>query len=189
MRLIQTAIPDVVIIEPTVFEDNRGWFLESFNEGSFLGGLKNLNLPVPSRFVQDNHSCSKKNVLRGLHYQHSPFGQGKLVRAIRGAIYDVAVDIREDSPTYCQHVGVQLSASNNRMLWIPEGFAHGFLALEDDSHVLYKVTGFHNKQAELSIKWDDVTLDINWPLSAIPIISDKDNLAPYFEEMYKSIQI
>ena len=182
MKFIQTAISDVVIIEPLQIADQRGWFLESFNEKLFHCGLKNINLQPPHRFVQDNHSCSKKGVLRGLHYQLAPHAQGKLVRAIQGAIYDVAVDLREHSPSFGQTVGVELSANNKRMLWIPEGFAHGFLALEDDSHVLYKASNFYDKKSEASIHWNDKSLNINWPLSGDPIISEKDQLAPCFHK-------
>ena len=127
MKLIQTSIPDVVIIEPAVFKDDRGWFMESFNEARFHGELAKLGLPAPRPFVQDNHSCSQAGVLRGLHYQLNPHAQGKLVRVTQGAAFDVAVDIRKGSPTFGQWVGVELNADNHRQLWIPEGFAHGFV--------------------------------------------------------------
>lgn len=164
MKLIQTAIPDVVIIEPTTFSDERGWFMESFNEQKFHDELTKLSLSVPNSFVQDNHSCSSKGVLRGLHYQTAPHAQGKLVRVTQGSVFDVAVDIRKDSPTYGQWVGVELSAKNHKQLWIPEGFAHGFLALEDNTHFLYKTTNYYSKECERSIRWDDKDLAIDWPI-------------------------
>ena len=177
MKMIKTDIPDVVIIEPAVFSDDRGWFMESFNEKSFKEGLRDLNLSVPDSFVQDNHSCSKKGVLRGLHYQTAPFEQGKLVRVSQGAAYDVAVDIRPDSPTFLKWVGVELNSTNHRMLWIPPGFAHGFVALEDDTHFLYKTTGYFNKESERSLLWNDEALNIQWPHSKNYIISPKDREA------------
>lgn len=182
MNLIQTKIPDVVIIEPTVFEDERGWFFESFTEQRLHVGLQRLGLSIPAPFIQDNHSSSKKNVLRGLHYQRAPHAQGKLVRVVRGAVFDVAIDLRDHSPTLGQYVGIELSAENNRMLWIPEGFAHGFLALDDDTHFLYKITGQYNPAYEACIRWDDPTLSIQWPLSEKPILNEKDKLAVSFDE-------
>jgi dTDP-4-dehydrorhamnose 3,5-epimerase len=165
MKFIPTAIPDLVIIEPTVYTDERGWFMESFNEPKFHQGLKELGLPIPRPFVQDNHSCSHKGVLRGLHYQRAPHAQGKLVRVVRGAVWDVAVDIRPGSGTYGKWVGVDLSESNKRQLWIPEGFAHGFLTLEDHTEFLYKSTDVYVKEAEGAILWSDPKLAISWPLS------------------------
>src|SRR5690606_21973580 len=162
MKLTQTAIPDVVLIEPAVFADERGWFMESFNEARFHAELQKLGLPLPRPFVQDNHSCSKKGVLRGLHYQLPPHAQGKLVRVVQGAAFDVAVDIRKGSPTFGQWVGAELSAANRRMMWIPEGFAHGFVALEDDTHFLYKTTDYYAKDSEAAIRWDDPALAITW---------------------------
>lgn len=185
MKLIQTAIPDLVIIEPTMYRDKRGWFMESFNEQDFHQGLSRLSLRVPPRFVQDNHSCSNKGVLRGLHYQLPPYAQGKLVRVVSGAVYDVALDIREDSSTFGQYVGVELTATNHRQFWIPEGFAHAFLALEDDTHFLYKTTHFYNKSCEASIRWNDPDLAIKWPLSETPIVNPKDALAPLLKEALK----
>jgi dTDP-4-dehydrorhamnose 3,5-epimerase len=164
MKMIQTAIPDVVVIEPQVFEDERGWFMECFNEKKFHEGLKQLGLPIPKPFVQDNHSCSKKGVIRGLHYQLPPHAQAKLVRVAQGSAFDVAVDIRKGSPTFGQHVTEELSAENNKLLWIPEGFAHGFFALEDDTHFLYKTTDFYAKECEAAIRWDDSELAIEWPM-------------------------
>jgi dTDP-4-dehydrorhamnose 3,5-epimerase len=178
MRLIQSSIPDVVIIEPAIFADERGWFMESFNERQFHAALSDLGLPLPRAFVQDNHSCSAKGVLRGLHFQRAPHAQGKLVCVVRGAAFDVAVDIRPDSPTYLQWVGVELNDRNNRMLWIPEGFAHGFVALEDNTHFLYKTTDYYHKSSEGSLRWNDPQLGINWPGSTDYIISEKDENAP-----------
>ena len=178
MKMVPTDIPEVVIIEPTVFSDDRGWFMESFNEKGFMEGLKGLNLPAPEAFVQDNHSCSKKGVLRGLHYQASPFEQGKLVRVVQGAAFDVAVDIRPDSATFLKWIGVELSSSNHRMLWIPAGFAHGFVSLEDDTHFLYKTTDYFNKDSERSLAWNDEMLNIQWPQCEEYIISLKDREAP-----------
>ncbi|MBF7729303.1 dTDP-4-dehydrorhamnose 3,5-epimerase [Pseudomonas sp. N040] len=180
MKLIQTTIPDVVIIEPQVFEDDRGWFMESFNEQRFHAGLQNLGLPVPRPFVQDNHSCSKKGVLRGLHYQLPPHAQGKLVRVIQGAAFDVAVDIRKESATYGQWVGLELNSRNQKMLWVPEGFAHGFLALEDNTHFLYKTTDYYAKDCEAAMRWNDPTLAIKWPEMEPLVINQKDREAALF---------
>lgn len=181
MKLIQTDINDVIIIEPTVFEDERGWFMESFNEKAFYRSLDELGLPTPSPFVQDNHSYSKKGVLRGLHYQTDPNAQGKLVRVIQGSVYDVAVDVRRDSPTFGKWVSVILSSENKKMLWIPQGFAHGFLSLEDNTNFLYKTTAFYSKECERSIRWNDKNLSIDWPIMDSLIISDKDQHAPLLE--------
>ena len=183
MKLIRTKIPDLIIIEPTIFEDERGWFFETFNKDKFHVALHELGLPASRPFIQDNHSCSKKNVLRGLHFQNAPYAQGKLVRVIRGAVYDVAVDIRKESATFGQYVAVELNQNNKRMFWIPEGFAHGFLTLEDDTHFLYKTTGSYHKASELSIRWDDPYLSIDWPLSNGPILNEKDNCASFFNEI------
>lgn len=178
MKLIQTSIPDVVIIEPAVYGDERGWFMESFNQEKFHAALRGLGLPVPRAFVQDNHSCSAKGVLRGLHFQRSPHAQGKLVRVVQGSAYDVAVDIRPDSATYLQWVGVELSSTNHKMLWIPEGFAHGFVALEDNTHFLYKTTDYYDKASEGALHWSDPQLGIDWPGSDHYIVSEKDDQAP-----------
>lgn len=182
MRLMQTAIPDLVIVEPLVFHDNRGWFKESFNEKQFRQELAKLNLPAAPRFVQDNHSCSQKNVLRGLHYQLSPHSQGKLVQVVKGSAFDVAVDIRQGSRTFGQHVSVLLSGSNHRLFWIPEGFAHGFLTLEEDTHFIYKTTDFYHKDFEAAIRFDDPQLAIRWPIEETPLVNEKDLAAPFFEE-------
>lgn len=148
--------------------------MESFNEQRFHVGLQGLGLPVPRPFVQDNHSFSHKGVLRGLHYQLPPHPQGKLVRVIRGAALDVAVDIRKGSPTFGQSVAVELTADNRLMMWIPEGFAHGFMALEDNTEFLYKTTDYYAKECERCIAWNDATLAIEWPEWVEKIVSEKD---------------
>lgn len=167
MNVIDTAIPEVKIIEPTMFKDERGWFMESWNSNKF-----NKNV-VERVFVQDNHSFSIKNVLRGLHFQYGEHAQGKLVRCVRGAVYDVAVDIRLSSPTFGKWVGVELSESNQRQFWVPEGFAHGFLTLTDSAEFLYKTSGVYCKEAEGCIAWDDSELGIQWPTENAQL-SDKD---------------
>lgn len=174
MQLIRTGIPDVLIIEPKVFHDERGWFMESFNEKRFHEALAQLALPIPRPFVQDNHSCSKKGVLRGLHYQRPPHEQGKLVRVVKGRAFDVAVDIRPASATYGQHVSVELSAENKRLFWIPEGLAHGFLALEDDTHFLYKTTDYYYPECEETICYNDTRFVIDWPVEGSPLLNEKD---------------
>ena len=181
MRLVQTAIPEVLIVEPAVHRDDRGWFSESWNEARFAQALQAIGQPVPRRFVQDNHSCSMAGVLRGLHYQLPPHAQGKLVRVVRGAAFDVAVDVRHGSPTFGRWAGAHLSADNQRQLWIPEGFAHGFLALEDDTHFLYKTTDVYARDCERSLLWCDPLIDVRWPLPAglsAPLVSGKDAAAP-----------
>lgn len=179
MKFTPTAIPDVVIIEPTVFGDDRGWFMESFNQPRFEAELAKLGLPAPRPFVQDNHSCSQTGVLRGLHFQRAPHAQGKLVRVTKGRAFDVAVDIRRQSPTFGRWVGVELTADNHRQLWLPEGFAHGFIALEDDTHFLYKTTDVYAKDCEGSIAWNDPGIGIEWPLQGMqPRLADKDAKAP-----------
>lgn len=184
MKFIETALHDVLIIEPTVFGDDRGWFMESFNQARFESELTRLGRPVPRPFVQDNHSCSRKGVLRGLHYQLSPRAQGKLVRVVKGSVFDVAVDIRAGSPTFGKWVGVELTAGNGRQLWIPEGFAHGFLALEDDTHFLYKTTDIYSKAHERSVRWNDVEIGIMWPLNGLtPLLTAKDSEAPLLSEL------
>ena len=169
MKVTSLKIPDVKLIEPDVFEDERGFFYESFNQQKLNEAIgKNI------AFVQDNHSKSSKGVLRGLHYQDEPFAQGKLVRVIAGEVFDVAVDIRKNSPTYGQWVSEVLSADNCKQLWIPEGFAHGFLALTDEAEFLYKTTDFYNKEAERLIHWNKNDFDIKWPFLKNIILSDKD---------------
>lgn len=168
MNLIATAIPDLKIIEPKVFGDARGFFYESFNQRRF-----NELIGREVQFVQDNHSRSARHVLRGLHYQIQQ-AQGKLVRAVHGTVYDVAVDLRRSSPTFGQHVGVELSAENKRMFWIPEGFAHGFVVLSDSAEFLYKTTDYWAPEFERSLAWNDPALAIDWPLSDAPALSAKD---------------
>jgi dTDP-4-dehydrorhamnose 3,5-epimerase len=185
MKLIPTALPGVLIVEPAVFGDERGWFSESFNEPRWEAALAAAGEPLPRRFVQDNHSCSKAGVLRGLHYQTAPRAQGKLVRVVQGAAFDVAVDIRRSSAHFGRWVGVALSAQNKRQLWVPEGFAHAFLALEDDTHFLYKTTDTYSKDNERSIRWDDAQIGIVWPLPAgvpAPLVAPKDAAAPLLAE-------
>ena len=170
MKVIPTNIPDVVIFEPKEHGDDRGFFFESFNHAKFEAGI---NKQV--KFVQDNHSCSAKNVLRGLHYQiQQP--QGKLVRVVQGAVFDVAVDVRKSSPTFGQHVAVELSAENKRMLWIPEGFAHGFLVLTESAEFLYKTTDYWAPEFERCIAWNDADINIQWPLEGEAVLSAKDQL-------------
>jgi dTDP-4-dehydrorhamnose 3,5-epimerase len=168
VKAIQTAIPELLIIEPKVFGDERGFFFESFNRRKFaeLAGRE-------IDFVQDNHSRSVRNVLRGLHYQIQ-HPQAKLVRVIQGAVLDIAVDIRRRSPTFGQHVALELSAENKRMLWIPEGFAHGFVVLSDTAEFLYKTTDYWYPEHERCIRWDDPALAIDWQLQAEPVLSAKD---------------
>lgn len=180
MKLTPTAtLPDVVIVEPAVFADDRGWFMESFNAPRFAQALEAIGLPAPREFVQDNHSASKAGVLRGLHYQLPPHAQGKLVRVVRGAAFDVAVDIRRGSPTFGRWAGVELTEANRRQLWIPEGFAHGFIALEDDTHFLYKTTDVYAKDCERSIAWNDPAIGIEWPRpGGEPLLAPKDAAAP-----------
>jgi len=168
VNIIETAIPGVLIIEPRVFGDSRGFFMETWNAAGFAGAGIDL------AFVQDNHSRSQKGVLRGLHFQN-PGPQGKLVRVTRGAVYDVAVDLRTSSPTFGQSVGVELSAENKRMFWVPEGFAHGFLTLDDDTDFLYKCTAPYAPQSEFTLAWNDPAVGIEWPVTGFdPIISEKD---------------
>jgi dTDP-4-dehydrorhamnose 3,5-epimerase len=189
VKLIETAIPGVVIVEPAVFRDERGWFMETFNEPRFHSELVRLGLPAPRPFVQDNHSCSRAGVLRGLHFQVPPHPQGKLVRVTRGSAWDVAVDIRPESPTFGRWFGTELSDDNCRQLWIPEGFAHGFLALQDDTHFLYKTTDVYAKDCERSIVWNDTMLAIDWPLDSIsgqPELTAKDAAAPQFQDLFSA---
>ena len=177
MNVIDTTIPDVKIFEPKVFGDERGFFFESFSQKFFeeATGLKRT-------FVQDNHSKSVKGVLRGLHYQLPPMAQGKLVRVVQGEVFDVAVDIRKSSPTFGQWVGVHLSAENKRQLWVPEGFAHGFLTLSETAEFLYKTTNYYSPTHEGSIIWNDSTLNIEWPEAGDIQVSGKDQVAPVFTQ-------
>ena len=167
MRVIDTKIPDVKLLEPQVFGDERGFFMETFRDEWFKENV------VDRTFVQENHSKSVKGVLRGLHYQ-TENTQGKLVRVVSGAVFDVAVDLREDSPTFGQWVGEILSAENKRQLWVPEGFAHGFYVLTDEAEFTYKCTDYYNPKAEHSLIWNDETVGIEWPLEGEPSLSAKD---------------
>lgn len=168
MKIIECSIPGPLIIEPRVFGDDRGFFFESWNAGAFAEAGLDLD------FVQDNHSRSQKGVLRGMHFQN-PGPQGKLVRVARGAVFDAVVDLRRSSPTFGQWTGVTLSEENKRMFWVPEGFAHGFLTLEDDTDFLYKCTAPYAPQHESSLAWNDPSVGIEWPLEGIePILSAKD---------------
>ncbi len=170
MKATKTSIPDVFIIEPIIYNDNRGFFFESFNQKQF-----NEIIGQNIQFVQDNHSHSARGVLRGLHYQiEQP--QGKLVRVVRGAVFDVAVDIRRSSPTFGQWVGIELNENNHHQLWIPIGFAHGFVVLSDSADFLYKTSDYYAPEFERCIAWDDPEIDIKWPLEVQPLISAKDKL-------------
>lgn len=167
MNIIHTAIPDVKLLEPKVFGDERGFFMETFRDEWFRANV------AERTFVQENHSKSARGVLRGLHYQ-TENTQGKLVRVVSGAVFDVAVDMRRDSPTFGQWVGEILSAKNKRQLWVPEGFAHGFYVLSEEAEFVYKCTDYYNPTAEHSLLWNDATVGINWPLAGEPSLSAKD---------------
>ena len=169
MKVTPLKIPDVKLIEPEVFEDERGFFYESFNQQKF-----NEAIGQEITFVQDNHSKSSQGVLRGLHYQEAPFEQGKLVRVIAGEVFDVAVDIRKESPSYGEWVSETLSAENKKQLWIPEGFAHGFLTISSEAEFLYKTTSFYSKMHEITINYLNNSFDINWPLKEVHL-SKKDS--------------
>ena len=174
MKVTATKLKGVLILEPEVYEDDRGHFFESWNEWSF-----NKATGLDVTFVQDNQSSSKKGVLRGLHYQKSPHAQGKLVRVLCGEVFDVVVDIRPDAPTFKDWLGVNLSEENKKQLWIPEGLAHGFIALEDESVVFYKATARYSPESEGQLHWKDSSISINWPLRGIgdPMLSAKDDSA------------
>lgn len=176
MKIIDTTIPELKVIEPSVFLDDRGSFYESFNAKKFssLTGFSD-------QFVQDNHSKSSNNVLRGLHYQIKQ-SQGKLVRVTSGSIFDVAVDLRRSSPTFGQWIGIELSEENKRQLWIPVGFAHGFVVIGDSAEILYKTTDYWSPEHERTILWSDPTLAIDWPLTGIPVLSEKDRLGKLLHE-------
>lgn len=175
MKLIETGIPGLVIIEPDVYRDERGYFFESFQKKKFKES------GIDAEFVQDNESCSSAGVLRGLHLQVQPHAQGKLVRVVKGAVLDVAVDVRRNSPTYGKWEKMRIDEENKRMVWVPAGFAHGFLVLENDTVFQYKCTGYYNKAAERSIRWDDPDLGIDWG-TGNPILSEKDRYAPFFRD-------
>ena len=172
-------IKDVILVKPKVFGDNRGFFLESYKKTDFV------NNGIDVEFNQDNHSKSTKGVLRGLHYQAKPFGQAKLVRCSRGRIYDVAVDIRPNSPTFGQYVKVELSEDNKQMLFIPEGFAHGFVVLSDEAELLYKASGEYAPQADRGVLWSDKDINIDWGIDFEPILSEKDKVQPALKEINK----
>ena len=175
MNVIPTALPEVLLLEPKVFGDERGFFMESFNQKTFDAAVGHH-----VEFVQDNHSRSSKGVLRGLHYQLAPHAQGKLVRAVAGAVFDVAVDMRRSSPNFGKWVGYELSAENKRMMWIPPGFAHGFLVVSDSADFLYKTTEYYAPPAERSVRWDDPALAIAWPARPdTSRLSPKDASAPF----------
>jgi len=178
MQISKTNIEGLLEITPRVFEDERGYFYESYSKQAF----SKIGLDVD--FVQDNQSLSKKGVLRGLHFQNPPFAQGKLVRVVKGSVIDVAVDLRKDSPTYGKYHKVLLTEENKRLFWIPSGFAHGFLTLEDDTIFIYKVTGVYNKESEGCIKWDDADLNIDWdiPSDMDLLVSDKDKEGDLFKD-------
>jgi dTDP-4-dehydrorhamnose 3,5-epimerase len=174
MKVTATALPGVLILEPKVFGDERGFFMESFNQRVFDDAVGHH-----VEFAQDNHSCSGRGVLRGLHYQLPPHAQGKLVRVVKGSAFDVAVDVRRGSPTFGRWVGAALDAHKHQQLWIPPGFAHGFLALEDDTHFLYKTTDFYARECERAIAWNDATIGVAWPdVGAPPSLAAKDAAAP-----------
>jgi dTDP-4-dehydrorhamnose 3,5-epimerase len=175
LKKISTSLPGVFILEPRVFGDERGFFLESYNQRAME------EAGITGTFVQDNHSCSSRNVLRGLHYQVKR-PQGKLVRVAEGEIIDVAVDLRKSSPTFGKWEGVRLSGENKRMLWIPEGFAHGFRVLSEKAHVLYKATDFYAPEYERTLAWNDSQLKINWELDSEPIVSAKDQRGAAFPD-------
>lgn len=177
MRARPLDISDVVLVEPQVYQDERGFFLEAWNRQRLAEALGE-----DVEFVQDNHSRSTRKVLRGLHYQVPPHTQGKLVRVTSGAVWDVAVDIRATSPTFGKWVGVELTADNHLQLWIPSGFAHGFIALSGVADVLYKITDYYAPELDRSIRWDDPDIGIAWPLDGEPILSHKDAGAPYLRD-------
>ncbi len=181
MNIEKTTLEGVLIITPDVYTDERGFFMETFQETRYT---LTLNLPPEEHFVQDNFSVSKKGVLRGLHYQAPPFGQGKLVSVLRGRVLDVAVDIRFGSPTFGQHVSVELSGDNHRQLWIPQGFAHGFVTLEDDTFFTYKCTGAYSREHDRGVIWNDPALGIPWGVET-PIVSEKDQQHPLLQDIEK----
>jgi len=173
MKVTATDLAGVKLIEPKVFGDDRGFFMESWNARAFA------QAGIDATFVQDNHSRSRKGVLRGLHFQRAPHAQGKLVRVVVGAVFDVAVDIRRDSPSFGRWVGHELSATNHRQLWVPPGFAHGFVVLSDSADFLYKTTDYYAPQAEGAVRWDDPAIGIDWPRLDVPLsLAAKDRDAP-----------
>lgn len=182
MKFHSTGFPDVYLIEPKVWGDPRGYFYESFSAKHFEETGIHIN------FVQDNESCSQKDVVRGLHFQREPFGQGKLVRVIKGAVLDVILDVRVGSPTYGKYEAFELNETNKYQLWIPVGFAHGFSSLEDDTIFSYKCTNYYDKQSEGGVRWDDPDLNINWMVTN-PLISEKDAQLPFWKEFSSPFKI
>jgi dTDP-4-dehydrorhamnose 3,5-epimerase len=178
MNAWRLVIDGLIVFEPHVLADERGAFFESYNEAKFYEATG-----FTGRFVQDNQSISHKGVVRGLHYQLPPHEQGKLVRVVAGAVFDVAIDIRDGSPTFGRWAGVELSAANRRQFWIPAGFAHGFLALEEGTEVLYKTTNFWNAASERSIRWDDPDIAVDWPMDGTPLLGSRDAQAAYLRDL------
>jgi dTDP-4-dehydrorhamnose 3,5-epimerase len=176
MEIIKTPLEGLLIIQPTVFEDSRGYFFESYNEEQFK------QAGILEQFVQDNQSKSQKDVLRGLHFQNPPYSQAKLVRVINGSVLDVALDIRTDSPTYGQHYKIELTEQNKTMLWVPSGFAHGFVTLEDETVFSYKCSNIYNKDSEGCILWSDPGLGIDWQVDS-PTLSEKDKVGIHFQDL------
>ena len=179
MEIIKTILEGLLVIKPAILGDDRGYFFESWSKKSFAEAGLNLD------FVQDNQSLSSRGVLRGLHFQNPPYAQGKLVRVIKGAVLDVSVDIRKDSPTYGQYFSIELSEENKSIVWIPPGFAHGFVALEDNTIFSYKCTGEYNKDSEGALLWNDKDLNINWEVNT-PLVSEKDLAASNFNSFVSS---
>lgn len=176
-EFIKQKIEDVILVKPKVFGDNRGFFMESYKKSEFISN------GIDAEFVQDNHSKSSAHVLRGLHYQAKPYSQAKLVRCTKGRIYDVAVDLRKNSPTFKKYVKVELSEENKQMLFIPEGFAHGFVALSNEVEILYKTSGEYNPLADRGVLWNDKDINIDWEIDFEPILSDKDKIQPRLNEI------
>lgn len=176
MDVIKIFMDGPLVLQPKVFYDERGYFYESYNADAFK------NAGIPDVFVQDNQSLSQKGALRGLHFQAPPYAQGKLVRVIKGAVYDVIVDVRKDSPTYGKHYGIELTEENFTMFWVPPGFAHGFVTLKDNTIFTYKCTNVYNKASEGGLLWSDPALGIDWNIES-PIVSDKDKVLPNFENL------
>ncbi|MCD6179572.1 MAG: dTDP-4-dehydrorhamnose 3,5-epimerase [Bacteroidales bacterium] len=176
MEIITTKIPNLLILKPNIYKDDRGYFFESYNKELFL------SKGIDQNFVQDNESKSMKGVLRGLHFQKPPYAQGKLVRVMKGAVLDVAVDLRKSSSTFGQWESIELTEDNKFMYWIPPGMAHGFITLEDNTVFFYKCTNVYNKQSEGSILWNDPDLNINWGSNIKPLLSEKDKISPLFKD-------
>lgn len=175
-NFIELDIKGLILVTPRVFNDERGFFMESYKESEFISN------GINEKFVQDNHSFSKKNVIRGLHFQLAPKAQGKLVRVVKGAVWDVAVDLRKGSGTFKQWVGAELSEDNNSMLFIPPGFAHGFLSISDNVHLMYKCTNEYDAKLDGGIRWDDPDIAVKWPVTN-PVVSEKDKVLPFLKEI------